>query len=317
MHFKTPFNALVKIICSLAILAVLFHQIHLKEVLPYLKNIHTTPFIAAILFVLGGNLIAIYRWVVIIKTLKMPTATVFYLKTYFVGVMFNQLLPSSIGGDAYRMFEITKLNIPKRLAITSVLADRLIGFLGLILLSVATLPVAHSLLPERIFLGVTLLLFACCSAVISLYFLNTLRIALFEKKLRWLYDLSNTLNASSSSFADLLKKIALSVLTNLSSSISFYFIAVALNVPCHILSFMIIIPLVTLLMMIPLSMAGWGIREGAMVYFGAMIGLSQPAALAISLLSGLILIINSLPGFCGYFTKKKWVVQDSNLRPTG
>ena len=312
MQISSSLKASIKIIFSLVMLAVLFHEVHIKEVLPYLKSIHLGVFLVAILILFTGNFIAISRWTLIMKTLGAPSATAFYFKTYLTGLMFNQVLPSSIGGDGYRMIEVTKLGISKRLAITSILADRIVGFSGLILMALFALPFTHELLPHKIFLLVAILILGCSACIIGVYCLRYIRISLCERYLRWFYDLSDTFATSFTSVSDLLLKLILSVLTNSTNAFSFYFIALALGIPCHAIDFIIIIPLVSLIMMLPISMAGWGIREGAMVFFGALIGINHPAALAISLLSGLILIINSTPGFYCYFIK-----QDTTLHHAG
>lgn len=304
MRIPSSLRAFIKILFSLAMLAVLFHEIHIKEVLPYLKSINVSLFSTAVFALFIGNLIAIFRWTLIMRTLGAPHAPLFYLRSYFVGLMFNQVLPSSIGGDGYRMIEITKLNITKRLAITSVLADRIIGFTGLIIPALITLPFTQQLLPHKLFLFATLLTVFCTACVIGVYCLRYIRIRFCERYLRWFYDLSHTVATSFESGSDLFFKLLLSILTNFLNTVSFYFIALALGVPCQFVDFIIIIPLVSLIMMLPISMAGWGIREGAMVYFGALIGIAHPASLAISLLSGLILIINSIPGFYYYFIRR-------------
>ncbi len=304
MHIPSHIKTILKIFFSLTILALLFHEVHLNEILPYLKRISIPTFVLAIVLLLCGNLIATYRWSLIMRTLGAPQAMGFYFKTYLTGLMFNQILPSSIGGDGYRMIEVTKLGLTKRLAITSVLADRIIGFCGLIILSLCALPVSHHLLTPRVFVLITSLIGCCSVAIVSVFNLRLIKLTFFQTYFRWFYDVSNTLAASFSSAMDLLKKLVYGVLTNLLCTISFYLIARSLGIPCHAVDFMIIIPLVTLVTMIPISLAGWGIREGAMIYFGAMIGLQHPAALAISLLSGLILIINSIPGFYFYFIQK-------------
>lgn len=308
MQIPIPLKVLGKIIFSLAMLAILFHEVHIKEVLPYLKSIHPGFFLMAILILFIGNLIAIFRWSLIMKTLGAPSATVFYFKTYLTGLMFNQVLPSSIGGDGYRMIEVTKLGINKRLAITSVLADRIVGFSGLIIMSVCALPVTHTLLPHNLFLLVTILILGCSIAVISVYCVRYIHINFCKHYLRWFYDLSATFATSFSSTHDIILKLILSIVTNTTNAVSFYFIALALGIPCQAIDFIIIIPLVSLIMMLPISMAGWGVREGAMVYFGALIGINHPAALAISLLNGLILITNSTPGFYFYFIKRDSVL---------
>lgn len=318
MNIKT----ITKIILSFILLSVLFHEVHLKEMLPYFKKMSLSYLSLSTGLVFLSIVIGIARWILVMATLQAPKAPIFYIKAYFKGVTFNQVLPSSIGGDGYRMIEITKLGITKRLAITGVLSDRIFGFAGLLLPALLFLPITYHLLPFQVFLITSLIVITSSLSIVGLTCLSLIQIKLLEKHLRWLYDLSNTLRASAHSTLDLIYKLILSIITNMLNSISFYCIALSLGIPGHLMGFIIIIPLVTLIMMIPISMAGWGIREGAMVFFGGVIGISHPAALAISLLSGLVLIVNSLPGLYLYVVDsirehKEWGVRDSNAGPTG
>ena len=55
-------------------------------------------------------------------------------------------------------------------------------------------------------------------------------------------------------------------------------------------------PLASLLMTVPISIAGWGVREGVMIIGFGFLGVTPESALAISLLYGLIMLVISLPG---------------------
>ena len=48
--------------------------------------------------------------------------------------VFNQLLPSSIGGDAIKIIYLNKINIRISVSTISILYDRLLGFLSLFLI---------------------------------------------------------------------------------------------------------------------------------------------------------------------------------------
>ena len=62
------------------------------------------------------------------------------------------------------------------------------------------------------------------------------------------------------------------------------------------LGIFLIIPLVTLFMLIPISIAGWGIREGVMVIGLGYLNVQSEQALALSILYGLSMLTISLPG---------------------
>ena len=66
--------------------------------------------------------------------------------------------------------------------------------------------------------------------------------------------------------------------------------------------YFIIVPLSILLTVIPVSLAGWGVREGALVALFSLFGADQATVLAMSALYGFMLIIVSLPGLFIYLT---------------
>ena len=59
-------------------------------------------------------------------------------------------------------------------------------------------------------------------------------------------------------------------------------------------------PPALVLTVFPISVAGWGVREGALVGLFSLIGADKTAVLMMSLLYGLTLIIVSLPGLVTY-----------------
>ena len=75
-----------------------------------------------------------------------------------------------------------------------------------------------------------------------------------------------------------------------------YAIALSIDVKLDFQIFLIAIPPVFLLMIVPLSLAGWGIREGAMVGILMLVYEDKTKILAISILYGILLIISALPG---------------------
>ena len=75
-----------------------------------------------------------------------------------------------------------------------------------------------------------------------------------------------------------------------------FLLAQALGSRVELLSVMVIFPFVLLLSMLPISLAGWGVREGAMVMFFGLIGLSAKISLSASLLFGICMFLAALPG---------------------
>ena len=75
-----------------------------------------------------------------------------------------------------------------------------------------------------------------------------------------------------------------------------------------------VVPPVTFIQLLPVSLAGWGVREAALVVALGSFGIPAEAALAISILMALCLILTSLPG--GLIWIAGWDIARPRLSPT-
>lgn len=89
------------------------------------------------------------------------------------------------------------------------------------------------------------------------------------------------------------------------SILAVYALALSVNLNLDFDVFLVAIPPIFLLTIIPISLAGWGVRESAMVGILVLVGAAKSGVLAISILYGLILIISSLPGAYFWTMSKK------------
>ncbi len=290
----------LKIAISIAFLVALFHQVPLHELKPYFDKMRIGYFFLALSVVFTGNFLAAIRWFLIMRNLNYPAKLGFYLKQSLIGVMFNQVLPTSIGGDAYKIVALHKLKSGKRMASLAVLIDRLYGLTGLILISAFTRPLAHEIMPKAIFIAIFSVNLAFCFGFAVLLSLSLLKISFQHFSLKIISDFAHHFYHSVSSKCDFLLKAVLALLPNLLTISAFSLLATTQNISLGFASFAIIIPSLLLLSMLPISLGGWGLREGAMVFLGGLIGLGKAEALAIALLFGFATLLTSIPGLCLY-----------------
>ena len=90
--------------------------------------------------------------------------------------------------------------------------------------------------------------------------------------------------------------VVASVVLHVCVSFAVWLIARSLQVDVTLAQCCVLVPLVMVASAIPISVAGWGVREGAMVAALGLVGVSQAEAFAVSLLLGLMLILVGLPG---------------------
>ncbi len=101
------------------------------------------------------------------------TPFLFYFKSYFRGIFFNQLLPSSIGGDAVKVIDTAKqLGCKKREAFVGVLIDRGLGIAGIFLLNLIFNNMAQGFLPKSSYYILNIISFSGTAGFIVFMFLH-------------------------------------------------------------------------------------------------------------------------------------------------
>ncbi len=240
----------------------------------------------------------IWRWRIIIaqfgETLPVRPA----MRYFFEGQFFNQALPSTVGGDGVRMFRAFRGGLRLETAVNGVILDRVVGLASLILLVALAQPLFYDRIEDQAARGAFTGIFAAAAAaVIALLFMSRLP----ERWHRWaiirgVVALSRAARQAFLRPAVLAPVVAVSLIGHTLVIGVFYFLAMGLGLAVTFLDCFTLVPAVLLLATIPISIAGGGLREGAMVAGFALIGVPAGGAAALSILFGLALVLASLPG---------------------
>jgi uncharacterized membrane protein YbhN (UPF0104 family) len=224
----------------------------------------------------------------------------------FIGIFFNQVLPTSFGGDALRMWHAFRAGVRHDAAILGVLLERISGLIGL------TLMVAAGVWYLRAALDDSWLRWALLAALPATLAATALLMALDRVPGRWrrwralgdFLRVSGDLRRIVLAPRFALPLLALSLVANALPALAVYAFAVGLDLPVSALDCLALVPAAILAMLIPISFAGWGLREAAMVVLFGYIGLAGNAALALSIAFGLALVAASLPGCILWLTMR-------------
>lgn len=258
----------------------------------------------ALVFLILSQLVAAYRWSLIMGLLSYRHPLGFYVRSYFKGALFNQLLPTSIGGDAYRIAEVKAHGGRLREAFYGVFIDRIVGLIGLLLITLSASLFENSLLPDHVFYTVNGLIIA---AFLGFFVLIALHKIEFLKRYAFthlFYDLSQRFRLVYKTPKRITQQLGLSVIIHLLAMIAIFGIGHSVGINEPMSTYLVIIPPAILLTVLPISFAGWGVREGALIVLFMMVGVDQTLVLAMSLLFGISLIIAALPGLFFYLRSK-------------
>ena len=285
---------LVRLLVSVSILAVILRSIDIRQAWQVAAGAKPEWLLLALLMQFGSTALSAYRWRLIMRNLGFGQTFSFYWDSYFKGMFFNQGLPTSIGGDALRVLDVARRGFRKRDALYGVAIDRITGLGALLLLALVAHLVNPGLLPDQVYRPILWLLAAGLLGFSTLSLLGLLPWLGRYPRLAVLKSVSDRLLQAVSLRRFLL--LASSLLVPLLAMLAFFALGRALGLRYDLVTYFAIVPPALVLTVIPVSIAGWGVREGVMVGLFSLIGADKTVVLMMSLLYGILLILVSLPG---------------------
>lgn len=284
---------------TLVLLGALWRLLDSEDLVHRLRTADPRWLVAGLLLTVPVMLLSALRWCYTARQLDAELGFGHALRELYLSLFLNQILPGGLTGDAIRAWRHGRREAARERqrmgpAIRAVVIERMAGYLSLgpvVLAGVALWPSLPGAAPAMQIwaplagavlviggLGTALVVFARSGAggVVDRFFTDVRRALLSRRTL-----------GPQAAYALLLLAGYLAM---------FYCSAQAAHAPLTLLQLVAIVPAVLLSMAIPLSIAGWGLRETAAVALWAMAGLPAEGALAASILYGLLTLLGSLPG---------------------
>lgn len=295
---------LIKIAFSIGILIFILTKFNAQSVWEILLSANPLYIAGAIVFQLLSQLVAAYRWSLIMGIMSFKHSFMFYLKSYFKGSMFNQVLPTSIGGDALRVAELKMNGNQLTESFYGVFIDRIAGLIGLLLINLFANQFDPDLLPEQVYYSINIILIGALFGLFVLMAIHKFEIFNRYKITRLFYDLSDRFRLIYKTPKRISQQVGLSILIHLFAMVAIFGLGHSVGINEPLIVYLVLVPPAILLTVLPISFAGWGVREGALVALFLLIGINENQVLAMSILYGLVLIISALPGLVFYLRSK-------------
>ena len=292
---------------SLGLLILLILWSDRDQLIAILTSLQTPLFLLSLGIYIGLQVICSYRWQQLLRAERIREAFPRVLRLYFEGMFFSLFLPTSVGGDLVRGYRLSRSYAPS-VAYASIFVERLIGFS--VLLAVAAMALALEPTARQdpalvlivllglggFTLGVGIALDGRIVASLLLL-LSRLRLHRIHGILERFYQAVLQYRGHHQA---LLKAMALSLPVQGGLILICYLLARAVGLQIPLEYFILFEPLVVLASMLPISLAGLGVREGMAVYLLGKIGVTPAAALSVSLSFFLLMALGSLPGGVAY-----------------
>ncbi len=298
-----------RILISLALFYLALRGVNFAAVQSRISQINLGWIALAIMITLAQVFIGALRWREISGQCHAPLTDVQAFRYNMIGAFFNQTLPSSIGGDAVRLWLVNRTGAGWRAATYSILTDRAIGLIALALMIVASLPWSYGMiLDPNGRLALVFVDFAALAGGLGFLLLGHL-------PWRWLKTWWPTKHVHACSVvankvifnARTGPKIAILSLTVHALAVAIAWCAVrSISAPAAFAQIFMLIPPIMLITMMPISIAGWGVREATMMVAFGYAGLAQTDGTVVSILFGMVyFVVGAIGGLVWILSAEK------------
>jgi glycosyltransferase 2 family protein len=299
----------IKILISAALLYFSLRKVNLFDLASRI-HVESLGWIAlAIAVTFLQIFLGVLRWREVSAECGAPLGTAQAMRYNVIGTFFNQTLPSSIGGDAVRLWLVARAGAGWRAATYSIFVDRAIGLIALAVIIVASLPWSYSLITDPAGRSALLLVdFAALAGGLGFLALGLLPWPWLK---RWwgthhLHACAVIANRVIFNRERGPKIAVLSALVHVLAVVVAWCVVQSIAAPVLFGQVFQLVPPVMLITMLPISIAGWGVREATMGLAFGYAGLVTNEGVNVSLLFGAVsFIVGVFGGLVWIFSPEK------------
>ena len=312
MSNKKRWLLLLKILVSVSLLVYLFLEMDTSAFVERISQLSLWFVLFAWVYYAACQWVSAYRWQMFlaVKSIHVRLKTLFSF--YMVGMFLNNFLPGAVGGDAVKAYDLYRHTDDGNISVASVFLERFTGLIALVVIAVvAALFGMQDIESDMIFWSVWGTV-AFLSVVIFLIWsgpglslisglMKMLLPAFIERRFSELYQAVHSYRAHGKV---LVKAILISIVLQFLFALYYLLTAQALGIEVDLVYFLLFLPLITIVTMIPISFGGLGVREAMMVVLFAEVGVSSADIMSISLTVHVINTLLSLWGGAIFMTRR-------------
>ena len=297
----------IKLLISLGLVFLLVRTIDFETLLPVfsdanvkLLSLVACAYVSASVFEILKLYVLVVKRISFLKTIKLV----------YIGLFFNNLLPTNIGGDSYKIFLLQKgMGLNKSLAI--VLFDRVFGITTLLFWFAVYLlfqPHFLTLVHEKISFPNHLNIMVVCVAVlvvsiaVLLIVSNKFKTVFYNKIYKHIAEILSVYRTFSRT--KLFVQFALASAYHLSRLFAFTLLVLAFHGSIVWYNIIPVLSLVAIVSILPISFGGLGLREGTIVVALVIVGVDYEVAISVAAVNLFVLWFKSAIGLAIFTTTR-------------
>ncbi|MBN1755178.1 flippase-like domain-containing protein [bacterium] len=300
---KPKFNyaLIVKLLISALILLFLVYKLDLGLVMNLLRRISFSDILLLFFWYLLTVLVTSFRWGFLLRAKGLGISFINTVRIYLIGFFFNNFLPTGIGGDIARAYHISRISTKLKEAVASILVERLLGLVATLMIALLMLPFCAIDSRFKILIIALNLLIWILGLALSIQWSAKLIILLitkipFRKAGQKLGNLVEAIHLFRYNPGAILKAFFFSLLYQFTLIFYYFLVSDVLNIHVDLKLFLIFVPLIWVISLIPISLNALGVREAGFAFFFEQIGQPGSEGFIVSLLGFTIIVCASLIG---------------------
>jgi uncharacterized membrane protein YbhN (UPF0104 family) len=296
----------LRIPLSLAMLAYLLYLVDPAEALAVLANANPWLVAAVAAMAVVDRMLAAFRWYMLLEGKHVHVGFWPVVRLTFVSNFIGSFLPAGVGIEAVRIYGLSRRTADLALALSSVIVERVLALGALVLLVVLGLLISDAGFPAWIsrlaWVALALLALGSLALMIgptrrlSLLLLPGPLLAPVRAKLLELYQRLDEYRAQP---LMLLGAIVMALVFQVFRVATYVVAGAAIGIDASFHTYMVVVPIVSLVMMVPISFGGLGVGEAAFIALLGLVGIPADQSFTLSIMVLVLSLVGTLPG--GWF----------------
>jgi uncharacterized protein (TIRG00374 family) len=302
---------LLKFLVSIALIGLFLQQIDLADVERAARTAQPLYLVAAVLLFTTSNLLGAIQWGYLLRVQDIDLPMRRVISLYFVGVFFNNFLVSNIGGDAVRVYDLSRTTGKGSQSFAATFLDRFVGLFVLILFSL----LAFGVNPELWSLSIAVPMACLVGALLGILVFG------FSRRMSgWVLGLAGRFAPSKvvsllegiregfmayrTAYVVLFRVFVIAAGVQMTRIGVYYAVGRGMGLDTKFDHFLIFIPLIAIVAAIPISFGGIGVRENLGAILFGRVGVAPAEALAMMFIGYLTGIVASLFGGISFVMRR-------------
>ena len=301
-----------KVVVSLGLLGYLLSQLDWPALIDKVGSLCWWTLPVAVALMIVTIYVGTLRWAILLRTHYPNFSTRQLFSYYLVATLFNNILPTSTGGDVIRSYYIYRYRRDAVCAVSPIITERVIGLVVLLAINVIAIYFTGSVevVSRALWSTLLLILAGAIFAMVLIALPATYwpihrqleRLSRF-RVIAFLLRMGEATHGYLKDPGTLVGILFYSAIAQLFAVMVYYVLAIGLGVDISMQVILVVIPLAFMAAALPISIGGMGVRELAIVGLLMRFGIAENDAAAIALTFIPVILLASLPGLYIYLSQ--------------